>query len=82
MFRWLNGPGSVFRQPLPGSTNYLNAYDRTGRLLRAKNRSVGQVEEKNKKDENDENEDDEMEEDGEVVPKKPQRIKEARTKGS
>jgi hypothetical protein len=35
MFRWLEGPGSVFRDPLPGSTNYLNAYDENGRLIRA-----------------------------------------------
>lgn len=35
MFRWLDGPGSVFKDPLPGSTNYLNAYDQTGRLIRA-----------------------------------------------
>ena len=35
MFSWLNGPGSVFRLPLPGSTNYLNAYDEQGRLIRA-----------------------------------------------
>lgn len=34
MFRWLRGPGAVFKDPLPGSTNYLNAYDRDGRLLR------------------------------------------------
>ncbi len=37
MFRWLTGPGSVFKDPLPGSTNYLNAYDTAGNLLRAKN---------------------------------------------
>ncbi len=36
MFRWLNGPGAVFRNPLPGSTNYLNAYDKEGQLIRAK----------------------------------------------
>ena len=41
MFRWLNGPGNVFRQPLPGSTNYLNAYDRSGNLLRARDSPVG-----------------------------------------
>lgn len=35
MFSWLNGPGAAFRNPLPGSTNYLNAYDATGRLIRA-----------------------------------------------
>ena len=39
MFRWLNGPGSAFRHPLPGSTNYLNAYGRDGRLIRAKDQS-------------------------------------------
>ncbi|KAL9128443.1 MAG: hypothetical protein Q9217_002876 [Psora testacea] len=35
MFRWLNGPGDVFRHPLPNSTNYLNAYDKSGGLIRA-----------------------------------------------
>lgn len=35
MFRWLEGPGSAFRDPLPGSTNYLNAYDASGNLIRA-----------------------------------------------
>lgn len=34
MFGWLNGPGAVFRDPLPGSTNYLGAYDKKGQLLR------------------------------------------------
>ena len=34
MFGWLNGPGKAFKDPLPGSTNYLGAYDRKGRLLR------------------------------------------------
>ncbi|MCJ1379215.1 hypothetical protein MMC17_002315 [Xylographa soralifera] len=34
MFRWLNGPGSAFRYPLPGSTNYLNAYEASGKLIR------------------------------------------------
>jgi hypothetical protein len=41
MYRWLNGPGEVFRHPLPGSTNYLNAYDRSGNLSRAKTADVG-----------------------------------------
>ncbi|KAL8686525.1 MAG: hypothetical protein Q9224_005421 [Gallowayella concinna] len=36
MYRWLNGPGQAFRDPLPGSTNYLNAYDHQGNLIRAK----------------------------------------------
>lgn len=35
MFRWINGPGASFKHPLPGSTNYLNAYDLSGNLLRA-----------------------------------------------
>lgn len=37
MFAWLNGPGRVFREPLPDSTNYLGAYDRSGNLLRMRN---------------------------------------------
>lgn len=36
---WLNGPGKVFRDPLPGSTNYMCAYDTSGRLIRAKDES-------------------------------------------
>ncbi|KAL8725621.1 MAG: hypothetical protein Q9181_006342 [Wetmoreana brouardii] len=36
MFRWLNGPGAAFVDPLPGSTNYLNAYDPQGNLIRAR----------------------------------------------
>lgn len=39
MFRWLNGPGAAFRDPLPGSTNYINAYDRDGRLIRLRKRA-------------------------------------------
>ena len=35
MFNWLSGPGQAFRHPLPGSTNYLNAYDENGKLIRA-----------------------------------------------
>ena len=50
MFRWLNGPGSVFRHPLPGSTNYLNAYDRYGELIRAKDRSRGGNDEEDDKE--------------------------------
>lgn len=38
-YQWLEGPGEVFRHPLPNSTNYLNAYDRSGNLLRASKRS-------------------------------------------
>lgn len=35
MWSWLNGPGAAFRSPLAGSTNYLGAYDKAGRLIRA-----------------------------------------------
>ncbi|KAL1646516.1 hypothetical protein SLS58_003101 [Diplodia intermedia] len=34
MYDWLNGPGAKLRYPLPGSTNYLGAYDKQGNLLR------------------------------------------------
>ena len=34
MFAWLQGPGENFRHPLPGSTNYLSAYDKRGNLIR------------------------------------------------
>lgn len=36
MWKWLKGPGKVFRTTPAGSTNYLSAYDREGNLLRAK----------------------------------------------
>jgi len=58
MFRWLNGPGNVFRHPLPGSTNYLNAYDRSGNLLRVRDSAAGKENEDKDKDENEEDEDD------------------------
>ncbi|ORY18213.1 eukaryotic mitochondrial regulator protein-domain-containing protein [Clohesyomyces aquaticus] len=34
-YDWLNGHGSLLKEPLPGSTNYLGAYDRYGNLVRA-----------------------------------------------
>jgi hypothetical protein len=42
MWAWLNGPGKVFKEPLPGSTNYLSAYDKFGQLVRVKNQRQGQ----------------------------------------
>jgi hypothetical protein len=36
MEEWLTGPGRVFRNPLPGSTNYLNAYNSEGELVRVR----------------------------------------------
>ncbi|GME22802.1 putative ribosomal protein s35 mitochondrial protein [Neofusicoccum parvum] len=44
MYEWLNGPGAKLRHPLPGSTNYLGAYDRQGNLIRAGNRPKPQRE--------------------------------------
>ena len=35
MYAWLNGPGAALKDPLPGSTNYLGAYDKYGNLVRA-----------------------------------------------
>lgn len=35
MFNWLEGPGSNFLKPRKGSTNYLSAYDASGKLIRA-----------------------------------------------
>jgi hypothetical protein len=34
-YNWLNGPGRQLKDPLPESTNYLGAYDKTGNLVRA-----------------------------------------------
>ena len=35
-YEWLNGPGKQLKEPLPGSTNYLGAYDKFGNLIRAR----------------------------------------------
>ena len=79
MFRWLNGPGSAFRHPLPGSTNYLNAYDRSGRLLRAKDRSPRQL---NREKEENKDEEEEVDEDGEVLPTRTKKVQGARVTDS
>ncbi|PSN72180.1 hypothetical protein BS50DRAFT_569721 [Corynespora cassiicola Philippines] len=34
-YAWLNGQGTGLKEPIPGSTNYLGAYDRHGNLVRA-----------------------------------------------
>lgn len=34
MFAWLNTQGAAFKNPLPGSTNYLSAYNKEGQLTR------------------------------------------------
>lgn len=56
MWEWLKGPGQVFRDPLPGSTNYLSAYDKQGNLLRAR-RNQGRDRDRREPDELDESED-------------------------
>lgn len=33
MFSWLNGPGENFRHPVHNSTNYLTAYDKSGKPI-------------------------------------------------
>ena len=82
MFSWLNGPGSAFRHPLPGSTNYLNAYDRNGRLARAKDRSphrLNQGKEEKKDDEEEEDKGaDEVDEDGQILPTRKKTVQGAR----
>ena len=65
MFRWLSGPGEVFRKPLPSSTNYLNAYDRSGNLMRANNARVGKLKAREEKE--NENEDEDQEEGKEIA---------------
>lgn len=37
LYSWLHGNGAAFREPLPGSTNYLTAYNRFGDLTRVVN---------------------------------------------
>ncbi|KAF3480085.1 uncharacterized protein GIQ15_05432 [Arthroderma uncinatum] len=53
---WLKGPGSVFRNPLPGSTNYVSAYDDKGVLRRERHRRFEgeDAEEKNEGENEDE----------------------------
>jgi hypothetical protein len=48
MFRWLERQGAVFAEPLPGSTNYLNAYTSTGRLKRGNNTPTDQAQDESK----------------------------------
>lgn len=63
MFAWLNGPGRAFREPLKNSTNYLGAYDRTGRLRRGNGQEpVADAETKSAKNQEKEDEDEELDE--------------------
>jgi hypothetical protein len=36
MWEWLHGPGKALRNPIPGSTNYMSAYDKRGNLIRTR----------------------------------------------
>ena len=53
MYAWLDGPGQVFRDPLPNSTNYLSAYDKAGRLVRAREGSDRDNETESEQDKSD-----------------------------
>ena len=64
MFKWLHGPGTVFRDPLPGSTNYLSAYDKDGRLLRTLQRRRTNYD--GEEEEQTENREENMDDDGEI----------------
>ncbi|PNS20213.1 hypothetical protein CAC42_5663 [Sphaceloma murrayae] len=44
MYAWFNGPGRNFREPLPGSTNYMGAYTQEGKLKRVDAAGRGQDE--------------------------------------
>lgn len=65
MWAWLNGPGKVFREAREGSTNYLGAYDKAGRLIRTNDALLQErkAQAKEKSDEADE-EDERMDEAG------------------
>ena len=78
MFRWLNGPGAAFRHPLPGSTNYLSAYDKSGKLHRARDRVIGRAEQEKEDGKNEE--DEEVDEDGEIIKKDKLSSKETKSK--
>ena len=64
MFKWLHGPGRVFRDPLPGSTNYLNAYDKDGQLLRTLLRR--RMNQDGEEEEQRENREEDRDDDGEI----------------
>lgn len=43
MWEWINGPGAALKHPLPGSTNYLGAYDTRGQLIRGGDSQDGRL---------------------------------------
>lgn len=86
MHRWLSGPGEVFRHPLPGSTNYLNAYDRSGNLLRGskqdvRNKPTGKDQKSDRDMEKDGNEDKKRDVEGTEREKRDARLVEAASEG-
>lgn len=74
MHTWLNGPGAVFKEPLPKSTNYLGAYDRRdGTLLRMKDQIPAKSKSENEEDEKGEpkNRDNSREQSSGLLPETP-----------
>ena len=53
MFRWLEGPGRQLKYARPGTTNYLGAYDKTGRFMRGSRSGRQEEDEENEEDEED-----------------------------
>lgn len=64
MRSWLNGPGAAFLQPIPGSTNYLGAYDKSGTLIRGRAGAPGDNEEAGGPSSRRQNKDDDENEEG------------------
>ena len=86
MYRWLNGPGDVFRKPLPGSTNYLNAYDQSGNLVRAPKEGTSRDDADAKaqpesEEENEEKEDEEEDQEPARTPRENRRASQGAPKG-
>lgn len=65
MFAWLNGPGRNLKDPLPGSTNYLGAYDKAGNLTRLRDQAERNQGKNQEENDNDESEDSERKEEEE-----------------
>lgn len=65
MFRWLDGPGKQLKYARPGTTNYLGAYDKTGRFLRAPGRS------RERGEEDEEGLEDAQDQEGDSKPRQP-----------
>lgn len=79
MYYWLATTGSVFKSPLPGSTNYLSAYDSQGQLKRLPH--AGAEKQGSKKNDSEEAEGNELEnkqEDGQANKIPPESLQDLR----